>query len=277
MPRKWVPSRPGGQPLTGHRSFLTTAVTVAGIILLVVSATLLGSHYLGHGRAGPALSSAALPSSLSPQVTAPPATTAPATGAPATGASATKSRARQVPATRVPQASGVPNPGTTVVPDRPGVPVAVLVAGHRVNAAVSADRLEADGSLYVPPDPRAVSWASQQVGPGSSYGTTILVGHINYGGTQGAFADLADYRVGQVITLVLADGRRLRYAVAAAPIEVHKDTLGPRRQELFDQTHSYGPAGKSRSGRLLLLSCGGRFDNRTGHYESNIFVYALPV
>jgi hypothetical protein len=155
--------------------------------------------------------------------------------------------------------------------------VKLIVAGHHVDTAVSADRLNADGSLYVPPDPRAVSWASQDVGPGSSYGTTILVGHVNYGGTRGVFSDLADYTVGQAITVLLADGRTMRYVVAAPPIEVDKDKLGPRRAELFDQSHSYGPSGKLKSGRLLLLSCGGTFDNRTGHYESNIFVFALPV
>jgi hypothetical protein len=122
-----------------------------------------------------------------------------------------------------------------------------------------------------------VSWASQDVAPGSAYGTTILVGHINSGGAQGAFSDLAGYRVGQIITLELADGRRMKYAVAASPIEVKKDQLAARRQELFDQDQSYGLPGKPRSGRLLLLSCGGVFDNRTGHYESNIFVFALPA
>ncbi len=121
-----------------------------------------------------------------------------------------------------------------------------------------------------------MSWASQDAAPGSGYGTIIVVGHVNMGGVAGAFADLADYRVGQIITLVLSDGRRLNYAVAASPIEVNKDKLEPRRQELFDQTHQYGLAGHP-TGRLLLLSCGGLFDNRTGHYESNIFVFALPV
>ena len=70
---------------------------------------------------------------------------------------------------------------------------------------------------------------------------------------------------------------RMTYAVAASPIEVKKDRLEPRRQELFDQTHSYGLPGQAMSGRLLLLSCGCRCDNRTGHYERNIFVFALPV
>lgn len=160
---------------------------------------------------------------------------------------------------------------------RPGVPVSVIVGAHHVKAPVSADRLNADGSLFVPLDPRTVSWSSQDVAPGTGQGTIILVGHVNYGGVAGAFADLADYHVGQIITLVLADGRKMTYEVAAEPLEVNKDKLGPRRQELFDQTHSYSPPGKPKSGRLLLLSCGGVFDNRTGHYESNIFVYAFPV
>jgi hypothetical protein len=146
-----------------------------------------------------------------------------------------------------------------------------------VEAPVSANRLNADGSLYVPPDPRVVSWASQDAAPGTGFGTIILVGHVAYNGIAGAFSDLADYRVGQIVTLVLTDGRRMKYEVAAEPIEVNKDKLGPRRQELFDQTHSYALAGSPQSGRLLLLGCGGVFDNRTGHYESNIFVYALPA
>jgi hypothetical protein len=153
----------------------------------------------------------------------------------------------------------------------------VIDADHHLNASVTANRLNADGSLFVPANPRVVSWSSQDVAPGSGHGTIILVGHVNYAGVAGAFADLPDYRVGQIITLVLADGRRLKYAVAAPPIEVHKDQLGLRRQELFDQTYSYGLPGHAKSGRLLLLSCGGVFDNHTGHYESNIFVYALPV
>jgi hypothetical protein len=230
-----------------HNRARITALTVVGIVLLVVSGAILSSHYLGYGRAGRTLSSAPLPPDLSPSLTSGLTT------------------------------SSMPALSHAVVADNPGIPVALIVADHRVQAPVSANPLNSDGSLYVPPDPRDVSWASQDVGPGSSYGTTIVVGHVNFGGTPGVFSDLADYRVGQVITVVLGDGRRMKYAVAAPPIEVDKDMLGPRRQELFDQSHSYGHVGRLKSGRLLLLSCGGSFDNRTGHYESNIFVFALPA
>jgi hypothetical protein len=229
--------------MVSHSRKVAVVLTVLGIMLLAASATVLGSYYFGHGRAGRTLSSAPLPPGLA---VAPSSTQEPAVS-------------------------------PTALPDRLGVPIAMIVADHHVKAPVSADRLNADGSLYVPPNPRAVSWASQDVAPGSGHGTIILVGHVNYGGVAGAFADLADYRVGQIITLVLADGRRMSYAVAAPPIEVNKDELGPRRQELFDQSHSYGMAGRPKSGRLLLLSCGGVFDNHTGHYESNTFVFALPA
>ena len=148
------------------------------------------------------------------------------------------------------------------------------VPSHAVAAVVSAHPLMAGGALYVPADPREVGWWSTGAAPGSGRGTIVLVAHIDYGGVQGAFADLSTYRPGQVIWLRLADGRRLRYVVAAAPIEVLKSAVDGRAAELFDQVHSYGTAQK---GRLLLLSCGGAFDNRTGHYESNIFVYALPA
>lgn len=248
----WLASCFAAVTVTSSRDRSAVVIAALGIALLILSAAILGSHYFGQGRVGRTLSSASLPPGLGPVATPTPKATASGARTPAHTPAA-------VPALR------------------PGVPVSVIVGAHRVKAPVSADRLNADGSLFVPLDPRTVSWGSQQMAPGSGHGTIILVGHVNYGGVAGAFADLADYREGEIITLVLADGRKMNYAVAAEPIEVNKDKLGPRRQELFDQTHSYSPPGRPKSGRLLLLSCGGVFDNRTGHYESNIFVYAFPV
>src|ERR1035437_1995779 len=87
----------------------------------------------------------------------------------------------------------------TAVPVKTGTPVTVIAASHHLKPKVLAYRLNADGSLYVPPDPRAVSWSSQDVAPGTSYGTIILVGHVNYGGGGGAFRGLAGLRGGAVL------------------------------------------------------------------------------
>ncbi|MFN2518455.1 MAG: class F sortase [Jatrophihabitantaceae bacterium] len=174
----------------------------------------------------------------------------------------------------------------------PGIPVAIDIPirsanhPHGVHASVGAHPLNPDGSLFVPADPRAVSWAAQDAPPGSARGTTIFTSHINYvidGQTvPGAFADLADYATGAIgkqVSVLLADGRRLRYRIVAGR-EYHKDQLAgdpALRSSLYDQHKSYGRPGQPPTGRLLLVSCGGAFDNSSGEYEDNVFLYALPV
>ncbi|PZS28731.1 MAG: hypothetical protein DLM58_16610 [Pseudonocardiales bacterium] len=174
----------------------------------------------------------------------------------------------------------------------PGVPVAIDIPipspnhPRGVHAAVSANALNSNGSLFVPADPREVSWANQDAAPGSARGTAILTSHINYvinGETvPGAFADLADYAstaVGKQFSVLLADGRRMQYRIVAGR-EYNKEQLAADpslRTAVYNQTDSFGPHGQAPTGRLLLASCGGPFDPGTGEYEDNVFLYALPV
>ncbi|TAM87100.1 MAG: hypothetical protein EPN43_09715 [Jatrophihabitans sp.] len=73
--------------------------------------------------------------------------------------------------------------------------------------------------------------------------------------------------------------------MSAAPISVSKQRLTadlrvagtPLHHQIFDQSGSYHTDGGPLSGRLLLASCGGSFDNGSGNYEDNVFVFALPV
>lgn len=187
--------------------------------------------------------------------------------------------------TTVAPVGGPPPAGT---PDQSGVPVQVVIpfasSNHPdgVTAPISTDRLTPDGDLFVPEDPRVVSWAMEDAAPGAPRGTAILVGHVNYvvDGELviGAFSDLAEYaveHVGATFTVVLADGRRLDYRITGGE-QYDKDQLAARpelRQALYDQASTFGRG----TGRLVLVSCGGKFDRATGNYEDNIFVFALPV
>jgi hypothetical protein len=188
-------------------------------------------------------------------------------------------------------AASTPPVGAAVVRDEPGVPTSIDIAASSrnhpdgVHAPVVSHRLNSDGTLYIPADPRVVSWTSDDAAPGSSRGTVILTGHIDYvidGKTvAGAFADLAQYAhqaIGRRVTLHLSDGRVLRYRIVAGR-EYTKGQLArdPRlRTTLYDQASVYGPADRPSS-RLLLVSCGGPFDPDTGEYQDNVFLYALPV
>jgi hypothetical protein len=181
-------------------------------------------------------------------------------------------------------------PPPTAVPDEGGIPVQLVIpfpSTHHpegVTAPVTADPLTEDGDLFVPPDPRTVSWAEEDAAPGAARGTAILTGHVNnmVDGrvVPGALVDLAEYAVtsiGKTFTVVLADGRRLTYEIVAG-VQYSKEQLAQQpqlREELYDQVSTFGPG--QGSGRLLLVSCGGAFDNSTGNYEDNVFIYAMPV
>lgn len=183
--------------------------------------------------------------------------------------------------------AGQSPPGT---PDLSGVPVELVIpfasSNHPdgVAAPVSADPLTDGGDLFVPADPRAVSWVSDDAAPGASRGTAILVGHVNYlvDGelVQGALSDLAEYaveHVGDTFTVEFSDGRTLTYAITGGE-QYDKDELAARpelRRSLYDQESRFGP--EPGTGRLVLVSCGGRFDAGTGNYEDNVFLFALPV
>lgn len=237
-------------------------------LLILTGTAVIADHELGSTPPAIQLGSTALPpevaaasSPISVPVTAPPA-----------------------PAPSVPAASPVvDNSGT---PAELIIPFASANHPNGVTARITADRLTPSGALFVPPDPRVLSWANQDAAPGSAKGTAIITGHINYlvDGTlvHGGLSDLAEYgkhNIGETFTIVLTDQRRLTYQLSAA-VEYNKDQLSAQpelRKTIYNQDSDYGQPGQTRSGRLLLVSCGGAFDNATGNYEDNIFLYALPV
>ena len=173
----------------------------------------------------------------------------------------------------------------------PGVPVHLDISipspAHPggVHARITSNGLNSDGTLFVPSDPQTVSWANEDAKAGESHGTTILTSHINFviNGQLviGALSDLAWYAqhsIGKQISLRLRDGRVLHYRIVAGR-EYSKDQLAGNaalRAELYDQSKVYGPPDHP-SARLLLVSCGGAFDQYTGEYEDNVFLYLLPV
>jgi hypothetical protein len=242
---------------------------VSRILLIVASLVLIavgGVTVLRFAHGSPsAAQEPAMPSSTGPAL--------PTVVAPVTTAAQTTGR---------PSRSAAPKPGVPVAID---IPLASTNHRDGLHARITAHPLNADGTLYVPADPKQVAWASQDAMPGSDRGTAILVSHVNYvinGRTvAGAFADLAEYidrAVGRTLTLTLSDGRTLRYRITGGH-EYAKDDLAGNpqlRKVLYNQTLTYGPADRP-SGRLLLVSCGGPFDPVSGEYQDNVFVYALPI
>jgi hypothetical protein len=249
-------------------------VVVLGSVALLTAGVVLARVSAAQTDSGPRAGTAPLPSSLvgtqPGQLTPPAGVAGLSAGDRAASASASHS-AR--PATR---------PGRPVAID---IPIRTPNHPNGVHAKITPHGLNPDRTLYIPADPKQVSWASADAMPGSSHGTAILTSHINYviNGQLviGALSDLAIYArksIGQPIRLHLADGRTLTYRIVAGR-EYTKEQLAAKpslRKELYDQSKVYGSAAHP-TGRLLLVSCGGPFDEFTGEYEDNVFLYALPV
>jgi hypothetical protein len=198
--------------------------------------------------------------------------------------------AASVPSAAAARSPGSPGEAVWSPPGGPGVPVRVEIpmatSQHPtgVTAPVSSHPLTASGALFVPPDPAELSWSEVDAAPAADHGSAIITGHVNYvvNGrlVVGALSDLAEYGsrgVGQIVMVDLADGRRLRYRIVGGA-SYNKDELAARpdlRQTLFDQDSTFGTT--RPSGRLVLVSCGGPYDNSTGSYRDNVFLFALPV
>jgi hypothetical protein len=121
------------------------------------------------------------------------------------------------------------------------------------------------GVMQIPLNPRTLGWWSDGSAPGDETGTVVVVGHVDYAGTAGAFAVLPSAKPGDTLTIDEPGTHDHRCRVDA--VRTYPKS-GGLPQGLFS---ARGPA------RLVLITCGGPFDTASGNYEDNIVVYATPA
>ena len=139
------------------------------------------------------------------------------------------------------------------------------VAALGVDAPVVREEVDGRGALSLPQDPRTVGWWGAGAAPGAPVGTIVLAGHVD-SEQQGAGAlyPLARTPVGARV-VVSGPGGEATYVVQGRR-RYAKDALPWR--DLFRQ---------DVEARLLLVTCGGDFDQETRHYSDNVVVYAVPL
>ena len=120
------------------------------------------------------------------------------------------------------------------------------------------------GELQLPDDPARVGWWAAGGLPGQSEGTVVLAGHMDGLRRDGAMSALLEVEPGDEVALEDSRGRVHEYRV------VERSTTP---QESLD------PALFATDGahRLVLVTCGGTYDEETGRYSENIVVIAEPA
>ena len=122
-----------------------------------------------------------------------------------------------------------------------------------------------DGQMALPRSPASIGWYRFGPSPGEA-GSTVLAGHVDTARFGiGPLARLRDVDTGARVTVLLADGSRVRYRTVSVR------SVGKQSRALasvFDRD------GRSR---LRIVTCGGEFDPAAGGYQDNVVLTAVPV
>lgn len=145
-------------------------------------------------------------------------------------------------------------------------PVRLRLPALGIDAHVFPSAIDvAHGVLGVPVNVHRIGWWRDGMAPGASRGTILLAGHVDSASAgRGAFFKLGHARRGELVHVATAAGHSYTYRIVS--VRSYLKTALP-----IDVFSREGRA------RLVLVTCGGRFDTATRHYRDNIVVIALPV
>jgi hypothetical protein len=218
----------------------------------VGSAALLAQATAARGpdRAEPAPAAVAIgPASASPAVAAPP---------PSLPAAAHPPRE---PATSPPIVDATrPGQDRDVDP-----PLLVAIPTLRLSVPVRPAGVDESGAMALPARPDQLGWYRFGPAPGDRRGTAVLAGHVDsrrYG--LGPLVALERLAPGDEVRVTLASGRTQRFLVTGVA------SIRKARLDLD------GLFRRDGAPRLVLLTCGGRYDSEGGGYSDNVVVTAVP-
>jgi sortase (surface protein transpeptidase) len=147
----------------------------------------------------------------------------------------------------------------------PSEPVSLVIPAIGVDAPVVPVGLEADRAMQIPADVREIGWFEPGAVPGGP-GSAVLAGHVDSRSQgAGAFLDLRRLDVGDVVALGHAEGEESTWRVVAR-------TRYPKDELPLDTMFAGGG-----DPQLVLVTCGGDFDDHTARYAENVVVYAEPA
>ena len=155
-------------------------------------------------------------------------------------------------------------PPESAAPDPVAAPVTLTIPLIGVQTRLITLGLAADGALQVPSSTSVAGWYTGSPRPGA-IGSAIIVGHIDSVAGPGVFFRLSELTAGDKIYVKRADGTLVEFRVTSVQTYL---------KDQFPTEDVYGPVPDAE---LRLITCGGAFDAATGHYLSNIVVYATQV
>lgn len=140
-------------------------------------------------------------------------------------------------------------------------PMRIEIPAIAASAPVDPLGLNRDGTLQVPADFGRAGYYTGRPPPGA-IGPAIIVAHVDSKSGPAVFARLRDLRSGDEVTVTRADRSRVVFVI---------DRLESHPKNAFPTKLVYDP---TPGATLRLITCGGSFDHRVGHYRENVIAFA---
>jgi len=148
---------------------------------------------------------------------------------------------------------------------RDPAPVSLVIAGTDIAVKVVDVGIEDNDAMEIPDSFYEAGWYRYGPAPGSRAGNAVIAAHVDSLTEVMPFAQLKDVPIGTTVTVGLADGRSLAYAVSDVR-NVPKATLNG--SEIFR---------RDGDPELKIITCGGEWLSEEGDYEDNVVLTALPL
>jgi sortase (surface protein transpeptidase) len=153
-------------------------------------------------------------------------------------------------------AASSPSPGSR--------PLALSIPAIGVHTTLVPLGLAADGTLEVPTSFSVAGWYDLGPAPGDP-GAAVVLGHVDSTSGPAVFYRLGDLAPGELVRVAREDGTDALFRVYA---------IREFAKSAFPTSLVYG---RTRGAELRLITCGGPFDETTGHYLDNVVVFARAV
>ena len=169
---------------------------------------------------------------------------------------------RPTPTVDVPVAAATPPP----LPPPVAAPVELRIAAIDAVLPVRAVGVQEDGSMQIPADPAVAGWYRYGPVPGAVQGSSVIAAHVD--SRVRGIGPLAQLRG-------LAPGSRVEVideAGESTSFEVDTVTYIPRDSLPVDRFFA-----RDGDPALVIITCGGSFDEATRSYSDNVVAIARPV
>ncbi len=147
------------------------------------------------------------------------------------------------------------------------LPVSVDIPAIGVSSKLLRLGVNSDGTIKVPPLPTSAdeaAWFKYSATPGQ-IGASVIEGHLDSYHGPAVFFRLGALRPGDSIDVRLADGLIAVFRITGV------------RQYLKSSFPAKTIYGANRHAALYLITCGGAFDQASGHYLSSTVVFASLI